>query len=61
MGTHRMQAIALSLLLLSAVGLQAANHKRTDSTTVQDPQASQKTKEMADRIFYREAKFVQDL
>jgi len=61
MGKYRMQAIALSILLLSAAGLQAANHKRTDSTTVQDGQASEKTKEMAARIFYREAKFVQDL
>ncbi len=61
MGKHRMQAIALSLLLLSAVGLQAANHKHTDSTTVQDGQASEKSKQITDRIFYREAKFIQDL
>jgi hypothetical protein len=61
MGKHRMQAIALSLLLLSAAGLQAANHKHTDSTTVQDQQASEKSKQIADRIFYREAKFIQDL
>src|ERR1700676_1480666 len=60
MGRNRMQAIALSLLLLSAAGLQAANKKHTDSTTVQDPQAAEKTKEMAARIFYSEAKFVQD-
>lgn len=61
MGKHRMQAIALSLLILSAVGLQAANHKHTDSTTVQDGQASEKSKQITDRIFYREAKFIQDL
>ncbi len=49
------------VLVLSAVGLQAGNKKHTDSTTVEDRQASEKTKEVADRIFYREAKFVQDL
>jgi Zn-dependent protease with chaperone function len=61
MGRHRVQAIALSLFLLSAVGLQAANRKHADSNTVQDGQASEKSKEIADRIFYREAKFIQDL
>ena len=61
MGRHRVQAIALSLLLLSAVGLQAANRKHPDSNTVQDGQASEKSKEITDRIFYREAKFIQDL
>jgi hypothetical protein len=45
---------------MSAVGLQAANRKHPDSNTVEDEQ-SQKTKEIADRIFYREAKFIQDL
>ena len=61
MGRHRVQAITLSLLMLSAVGLQAANRKHPDSTTIQDGQASEKSKEMAARIFYREAKFIQDL
>ena len=60
MGRHRVQAIALSLLL-SAVGLQAANRKHPDSNTVQDGQASEKSKEITNRIFYREAKFIQDL
>lgn len=60
MDRHRMHAIALSLLLLTAVGVQAANRKHPDSTTAEDRQ-SDKSKEMADRIFYREAKFNQDL
>src|SRR5438552_2420761 len=60
MGRHRILAITLSLLLMSAVGLQGANRKHPDSNTVEDEQ-SQKTKEIADRIFYREAKFIQDL
>lgn len=61
MGRHRVQAIALSLLLLSTVGLQAAKRKHPDSNTVQDEQASEKSKEITDRVFYREAKFIQDL
>src|SRR5579864_2186994 len=61
MGRHRVQAITLSLLMLFAVELQAASRKHPDSTTIQDGQASEKSKEMAARIFYREAKFVQDL
>jgi Zn-dependent protease with chaperone function len=61
MRRHRVQAIALSLLLSSAVGLQAANRKHPDSNTVQDGQASEKSKEIAGRIFSREAKFIQDL
>ena len=60
MGRHGTHAIALSLLLLSAVGLQAGSRKHQDSNTVEDRQ-SEKTKEIADRIFYREAKFIQDL
>jgi Zn-dependent protease with chaperone function len=61
MRRHRVQAIALSLLLSSAVGLQAANRKHPDSNTVQDGQTSEKSKEIAGRIFSREAKFIQDL
>ena len=60
MDRHRMHAIALTLLLLSAVGLQAANRKHPDSNMVEDRQ-SEKTKAITDRIFYREAQFIQDL
>jgi hypothetical protein len=60
MGRHRIHTIALSVLVLSAVGLQAANRKHPDSNTVEDRQ-SEKTREIAGRIFYREAKFIQDL
>ena len=60
MDRHRMHAIALTFLLLSAVGLQAANRKHRDSNMVEDRQ-SEKTKAIADRIFYREAQFIQDL
>lgn len=60
MGSYRTYVPALSILLLTAVGLQAANRKHLDSTTVEDRQ-SDKSKEIADHIFYREAKFIQDL
>ena len=60
MDRHRMHAIALTFLLLSAVGLQAANRKHRDSNMVEDRQ-SEKTKAIADRIFYREAQFIQNL
>ncbi len=61
MGRHRMQAITLAILLLSAIGLRASDDAQVNSNTVPDRQASLKTSEVADRIFYREAKFVQDL
>ena len=62
MGRYRMQAVALALLLLmSAVGLRASDDAPVGSAAVQDRQTSDKTNEIADRIFYREAKFVQDL
>ncbi len=55
----RTQAIAITFLLslFSAIGLHAAD----DTKTPQESQASAKDNEIADRIFYREAKFVQDL
>lgn len=55
---YRVKTIALALLFVSAVGLRAADK---NSNMTQDRQASAKDKEIADRIFYREAKFVQDL
>ena len=57
----RTQTITLTFLLslLFAVSLRAADDTRSKAT--QDNQASAKADEIADRIFYREAKFVQDL
>ncbi len=55
----RTQAIALTFLLslFPAISLHAAD----DTKTPQESQASAKENEIADRIFYREAKFDQDL
>lgn len=61
MGRFRTQAIALALLLISAVGLRAFDDPKPDPNAAPDRQASDKANEIADRIFYREAKFVQDL
>jgi Zn-dependent protease with chaperone function len=58
MGSSRMYAFFMTLLLLCATGLSASDS--TDKT-VPDQQASAKVQEIADRIFYREAKFVGDL
>ncbi len=60
MGRHRMQAITLAILLLSVVGVWASDDAQPDTTSVQNRQAA-KANEVADRIFYREAKFIQDL
>ncbi|MGA8538511.1 MAG: M48 family metalloprotease [Terriglobales bacterium] len=62
MARYRMHAFVLALLLLSAIGLRAAD----DTPNMVGPQVNQdqrtaKANETADRIFYREAKFVQDL
>src|SRR5580658_6090284 len=66
MSRHLMQAITWALLLLSTVGLWAAEDEKRNSNAAEDRQAadrqaSTKANEIADRIFYREAKFVQDL
>src|SRR6204780_532858 len=64
MSGHRMQIpkIALALLLFSAVGWSASSSDdvQPNSTAVPEHPAL-KDNEMADRIFYREAKFIQDL
>src|SRR5579863_5737867 len=68
MSRHFMQRIALALLFLFTVGLWAAeaedekpNANRAQDRQVADRQAASKANEIAERIFYREAKFVQDL
>src|ERR1700752_3322309 len=60
MSTRRTQAIALTLLLLSTIGLWASEDAQPDTKPVEEQQSA-KANEIADRIFYREAKFVQDL
>jgi len=46
---------------MSAVGLCASDDAPVGSSAVQDRQPSTNVNEVTDRIFYREAKFVQDL
>lgn len=73
MKRHGLKAIPLALLLLSAMGLWAAddtppssnpnsnsNSDAASSKATPEPAAA-RASEMADRIFYREAKFVEDL
>lgn len=60
MSIHRMQAILLSFVVLSAVCLSAADDPRPGSKSVKD-QTDARVQEIADRIFYREAKFGEDL
>lgn len=57
---HRMQAITLILTLSCSISLRASDDAPSGSQATQDPQAA-KAAELADRIFYREAKFVEDL
>lgn len=61
MRRYCVQGITLALLLVSAAGLRASDGSQPDSKVVEERQASGKAKEIADRIFYREAKFIQDL
>jgi Zn-dependent protease with chaperone function len=62
MRLYRMQAIALTILFLSATGLRAAAGEDTPPQDVtRQQEITAKENEVADRIFYREAKFVQDL
>jgi hypothetical protein len=58
MSRRRPVAITAALLLFSSAALAASN---TTQQSKQDQQASDKANQVADRIFYREAKFVEDL
>lgn len=60
MSSHRMHTILLSFVLLSAPFLAAGDDAHSVSNSRNDP-AAVKAQEIAARIFYREAKFVQDL
>lgn len=60
MGSHRIYVILLSFVTLCAVCLSAADDSRQKPKPVQDP-AEAKAQEVADRVFYREAKFIEDL
>jgi Peptidase family M48 len=56
------KAITLTFLLLSAaMGLCASDAAQPKSTLDMNRDSSGKASEMADRIFYREAKFVEDM
>jgi len=58
---HIKKAITLSLLLLAITSVWAMDDTKSGTDTAQSNEASAKANEIADRIFYREAKFVQDL
>jgi len=59
MGSHRRHVSTLAIFLLAAVGVCAAHkHKQDNSPAQEQPTVS---KETADRIFWRENKFVGDL
>ena len=58
MGSHRMHAILLSFVLCAA--FLSASDERNGSVPPTDPESA-KAQEVADRIFYREAKFVGDI
>ena len=59
MRRHSIQSIILAVTLLSAMALWSSDHAQPKPNAASD--ATSKTNEIADRIFYREAKFVQDL
>jgi len=58
MSRRRPVAITAALLLFSSAALAASN---TTQQSKQDQQPSDKANQVSDRIFYREAKFVEDL
>src|ERR1700760_1187839 len=62
MSGHRTMLIVLAALLLFVVGMSALDGAQpSDSKTAQEEAQTAKANEIADRIFYREAKFIQDL
>jgi len=60
MSSSRAQAILWAFVLFVAAVLWASDDSKP-AQAAQDEASSQKANEVADRIFYREAKFVQDL
>jgi hypothetical protein len=60
MSSSRAQAILWAFVLFVAAVLWASDDSKP-APAAQDEASSQKANEVADRIFYREAKFVQDL
>jgi|SRR5579871_6916655 len=60
MSSSRAQAILWTFVLFVAAALWASDDSKP-AQAAQDEASSQKANEVADRIFYREAKFVQDL
>lgn len=61
MRSFRLIAITLSVLILSAASVRASDGPQTDSKSSQEREAAAKADQIADRIFYREAKFVEDM
>jgi hypothetical protein len=61
MNTRRIQGVSLALLVVFAAKVYAADDTQPNSRVVQNSQSLANSNEVADRIFYREAKFVQDL
>ena len=61
MRSFRVTAIALSVLMLSAASLRASDSPQPDSKSSREREAQARADQIADRIFYREAKFVEDM
>ena len=61
MSGYSRQAIVMIALLFSVIGVRAADDSQRQSSEAAEEAQKAKTDEIADRIFYREAKFVQDL
>ena len=61
MSSYGRQAILLTTLLFCGVGVRAVHGLQSRSSQPTEEAQKAKADEIADRIFYREAKFVQDL
>ena len=61
MSWNGMHVIVMTALLFSVVGVRAADDSQLRNSEAADEAEKAKTNEIADQIFYREAKFVQDL
>lgn len=61
MGCLRLNAIVFTILIFSATGLFARDHSQRKAMTAEEKEAAAKADAIADRIFYREAKLVEDM
>lgn len=61
MRCFRLNAIVLTILIFSSAGLYAKDHSRQRARNAEEQEAGAKADAIADRIFYREAKLVEDM